>query len=556
MDIYLEWYKESQYDTWVEKDLMLKMKPDSVDYEYISENIDLNEFFKILSEDEEKALEYLSKNEINKFSIREKNLIFKRAIYLDKRLIIDYLIDNLKDLNFCSKLDKKTFNTDQKHFWSFIYKNEEFEKDLIYNEFMLAKIFGVEHDFGRTPFSIACRYNHQYTIEKLLKKKVKTGVKDFIGNTELEYCIRFKDIKESEKYLNIFIDNKSYKGITEKVLEKFIFDKNLVDYIFQKCKLSKKLLIYLFNLKCSILDFDFVEEMLKNGFNPNDAIRVDENPLEEVMTSEMIYNLKYWRPVLVDVWEGLPKARSTKDSGKPEYRTNNLDIRVKMVDLLYEYGLDNKILEKRSMKSFISHLIDTGKVELFEALFSHGLNVKVQREDIFSLNDKFVDLFFAIKKKYKTKKKSKFAKYEFFWDVESKFTIKILKKIQSEEKFKIEFVHENGFGPDEGLVKYFIQIIDKKTKNSVTDWLEFKRVSETIEYDGDIVEIKKMSKIIDLVDEEYYMENEGVPWCGKFSKEFSLPKGRYIAKIKIVSEDELSDLVLSGVLKPIDIKVD
>jgi len=161
-------------------------------------------------------------------------------------------------------------------------------------ERFVAETFGMSADeryWMRSPMLEACRYGNRDAISSLIRYGASLSDRDALGVDPLRMCLDVGGTALASALLDACAENGRQVPISDEVLERLFAKPEFFDRLVRAGKLSAKAERFVFNLACSRLDVERVEEMLDSGHKPSQSIYAGRTPAAEAATSRLSWCL-------------------------------------------------------------------------------------------------------------------------------------------------------------------------------------------------------------------------------------------------------------------------
>ena len=446
----------------------------------------------------------------------------------------------------------------------------------------LKRAFGMETCYWeRTPLLQACRHGNRFAIELLLGKKVKTGQADILGRTELELCYEVGGVE----LLNFFVEAcrkaKTNVAVNRSLLERMIAEPEMLKRLVSTGTLNAASRHFVFCLYCATLDVEGVISMLEAGYDINKQFNASLNPVFEVCTSQMLWELGHPDyPRLAYLYtkaNGAPDSQSVTfgdDSGvsygeamqrktEKDERARSLSLaseeldkqlgaRLQLIELMLRHGLDVSVANRKRGDFFVSHIVRLKEPRIVRGLLERGFDMRAGENEKFLMDSKELaelNALIAARGEGKAEPESPFIAVEqsdLYWElpVESTLMAKTLPEaLVANRPFTARVTFNNAYGPLVNTRLYLrVGVPSEPTSHdglaTRDDWQAMECKEETVYLEGERVLRADRSQPMSVAGE--------IPWSSTYEQEISLPPGTHSLEIGIESADaEELNLVIS-----------
>ena len=437
--------------------------------------------------------------------------------------IVKLLVESEAAVNFCPKIDDDLLKP-ARYSVNAIFTGRNIEE----TEQYLRQSFGPYACLQRTPLHIACRIGDVDVIELLIAKSAALDAVDILGLTPLELCILSGGADVVDRFISCSVAGKRKLPISDVALEAACPDAALYEKLIRHGTLNLRAKRFAFSLACALLDKDAVNSWFEQGLDVNKMTNNDFSPIFEVCTSQClslydhpdaprlatqsagtggihIDNDAIMNAESLEDIEALFRAATEQPSYEvsDEERSSQLSLRLELIELLAEHGMDVGFAEEKAPYGFWDDIKGLNSPELLQALTAKG--------------------FSSGQKQPKSSKRVKAIRNSrFTWEMggESVLLAETEPKQPTHGKpVIVRLTHNNVYGPVDG-VELSVRSGDK--------WHSLVLVEELMMVDGD--EMDRSS-----VTEPVYDET---PWEATYECKFHLDAGKQTIVIKVESDIE------------------
>ena len=414
-------------------------------------------------------------------------------------------------------------------------------KNIEQAEQYLRQSFGPFTCLQRTPLHIACRHGVIDAIELLISKNAALDAKDLLGLTPFELCILSGGANAADRFVSCCVASKRKLSMSEIALQAACPDTALYEKLIHHGTLNIKAKRFAFSLACALLGKDAVNNWFQQGLDINKMTNKEFSPIFEICTSQSlslydhpdaprlagqyvakqpagmggihidnddIMNAESLEDIEALFSEATDQAASKKTEQtsyvvSDEERQSQLSLRLELIDMLVEHGMDVGFAEEKAPYGFWDKVKSINSPELLQALTAKG----------FSLGQKHP----KSSKRVKAIRDSKLT-----WELagESMLLAETEPKEPTHSKpVIVRLTHNNVYGPVDGI---------KLSLRSGDEWHSLVLVEELMTVGGDEVDGSS-------VTEPVYDET---PWEATYECELHLDTGKQTIEIKIESDIE------------------
>ncbi len=403
------------------------------------------------------------------------------------------------------------------------------------NHIIVPTIFsiGVLTCLQRTPLHVACRNGDIEAIELLISKNAAPDATDILGLTPLELCILSGGADATDRFVSCSVAGKRKLPISDIALQAACPDTALYEKLIHHGTLNLTAKRFAFSLACALLDKDAVNNWFEQGLGVNKMTNNDFSPIFEVCTSRSlslydhpdaprlagqyvatqpagmggihIDNGDIMNAESLEDIEALFGAASeqTPYVVSDEERQSQLSLRLELIDMLAEHGMDVGLAEEKAPYGFWDDVKSLNSPELIQGLTAKG----------FSAGQKHP----RSSKRVKAIRDSRLT-----WELggESMLLAETEPKEPTHSKpVIVRLTHNNVYGPVDGV---------KLSVRNDDEWHSLVLVEELMTVDGE--ELDRSSVTEPIYDE--------VLWEATYECELDLNAGKQTIVIKIESDIE------------------